>query len=77
LIKNLKTNKSIAKMAGLWDMMDGAIAEELGVDVKTYIRIIECECTEDEANFIIMTIMEEDAENLQKAKETFNKYLDE
>lgn len=63
-------------MGGLWDMMDGAIAEELGVDVKTYIRIIECECTEEESNFIILTIMEEDAENLEKAKETFNKYLD-
>jgi hypothetical protein len=64
-------------MGGLFDMMDDAIAGELGVDVKTYIRIIECECTEEEANFIILTIMEEDTENLQKAKETFNKYLNE
>ena len=64
-------------MGGLFDMMDGAIANELGVDIKTYIRIIECECTEDEANFIILTIMEEDKENLEKAKETFNKYLNE
>lgn len=63
-------------MAGLWDMMDYAIAGELGVDVEVYIDIIE-KCTEEEANFIILTIMEEDQDNLEKAKEMFNKYLDE
>ena len=61
-------------MIGLWDMMDMAIAGELGVDVEVYIDIIE-KCTEEEANFIIMTIMEEDQDNLEKAKEMFNKYL--
>jgi hypothetical protein len=61
-------------MAGLFDMMDMAIAGELGVDVEVYIDIIE-KCTEEEANFIIMTIMEEDEDNLDKAKEMFNKYL--
>lgn len=63
-------------MAGLFDMMDYAIAGELGVDVEVYIDIIE-KCTEEEANFIILTIMEEDQDNLEKAKEMFNKYLDE
>lgn len=63
-------------MAGLWDMMDHAIANELGVDVEVYIDIIE-KCTEEEANFIILTIMEEDQDNLEKAKEMFNKYLNE
>lgn len=62
-------------MAGLWDMMDYAIAGELGVDVETYIKIIDGKCTEEEANFIILTIMEEDQDNLEKAKEMFNKYL--
>jgi rubrerythrin len=61
-------------MAGLWDMMDYAIAGELGVDVEVYIDIIE-KCTEEEANFIITTILEEDQDNLEKAKEMFNKYL--
>jgi hypothetical protein len=61
-------------MIGLYDMMDIAIAGELGVDVEVYIDIIE-KCTEEEANFIIMTIMEEDQDNLEKAKEMFNKYL--
>lgn len=64
-------------MAGLWDMMDDAIANELGVDVETYIKIIDGKCTEEEANFIILTIMEEDQDNLEKAKEMFNKYLNE
>lgn len=62
-------------MAGLFDMMDYAIAGELGVDVETYIKIIDGKCTEEEANFIILTIMEEDQDNLEKAKEMFNKYL--
>lgn len=64
-------------MGGLFDMMDDAIAQELGVDLYTYIRIIDHKCTDEEANFIILTIMEEDVENLEKAKEMFNKYLDE
>lgn len=63
-------------MAGLFDMMDMAIAGELGVDVEVYIDIIE-KCTEEEANFIIMTILDEDADSIEKAKEMFNKYLDE
>jgi hypothetical protein len=61
-------------MIGLYDMMDMAIAGELGVDVEVYIDIIE-KCTEEEANFIILTIMEEDQDNIEKAKEMFNKYL--
>ena len=61
-------------MVGLYDMMDMAIAGELGVDVEVYIDIIE-KCTEEEANFIILTIMEEDQDNIEKAKEMFNKYL--
>jgi hypothetical protein len=64
-------------MAGLFDMMDYAIAGELGVDVQTYVKIIDCKCTEEEVNFIILTIMEEDEDNLEKAKEMFNKYLDQ
>ena len=63
-------------MAGLFDMMDMAIAGELGVDVEVYIDIIE-KCTEEEVSFIINTILDEDADNLEKAKEMFNKYLNE
>ena len=64
-------------MGGLWNMMDDAIANELGVDLYTYIKIIDHKCTDEEANFIILTVMEEDQENLEKAKQIFNKYLDE
>jgi hypothetical protein len=64
-------------MVGLWDMMDMSIAEELGVDVETYINIIDNKCTDEEAQFIIMTILDEDQGNLEKAKETFNKYSNE
>jgi hypothetical protein len=63
-------------MIGLFDMMDMAIAGELGVDVEVYIDTIE-KCTEEEANFIINAILDEDADNIEKAKEMFNKYLDE
>jgi hypothetical protein len=63
-------------MNGLFDMMDMAIAGELGVDVEVYIDLIE-KCTEEEANFIILAILEEDADNIEKAKEMFNKYLNE
>jgi hypothetical protein len=64
-------------MIGLFDIMDESISDQLGVDVKTYIKIIDGRCTEEEANFIIMTILDGDSENMEKAKETFMKYLDE
>ena len=62
---------------GLWDMFDVAIAGELGVEVNVYTDIIDGKCTEEEANFIILAIMEEDVDNIEKAKEMFNKYKDE
>jgi hypothetical protein len=62
---------------GLWDMMDMAMAEALGVEVETYIDIIDKKCTEEEANFIILTFLEEDTDNIEKAKQMFNKYKDE
>jgi hypothetical protein len=64
-------------MGGLYDLLDQGIAQGLGVSVETYVRIIETKCTEEEAEFIITTIYDEDMENLDKAKEMFNKYLDE
>ena len=64
-------------MKALYDMMDYNIAEELGVDVETYIELIENKCSAEDANFIIMTLLTDDTDNLEKAKETFNKYLNE
>ena len=59
-------------MMGLYDMMDEAMATELGVDLNTYIHIIEDVCTLDEADFIIDNMWQEDgdinAKQLLKSK---------
>jgi hypothetical protein len=61
---------------GLFDLFDQAIAGELGVDVKTYIRVIEDEnTTDDEQTIIIEGIMSDDVEAKAKAKELFNRKL--
>lgn len=59
----------------MFGLMDEAIADELGVDIETYINIIENKCTDEDAEFIIMTILGEDNDNLENAKQLFNKYL--
>jgi len=64
-------------MAGLWDMMDMAIAEELGVDLDTYIEVIEHKCTKEDRDSIILAVLGEDIDKIKEAKELFNKYLDE
>ncbi len=55
--------------------MDDAMAQELGVDVKTFIEVIDKKCTEEEAEFIINTIIDEDVANIEKAKALFNSKL--
>jgi hypothetical protein len=62
-------------MGGLYNLIDDAMVQELGVDVKTYIEVIDKKCTEEEATFIINTIMEEDVANIEKAKALFNSKL--
>lgn len=64
-------------MLGLWDMMDMAIAEELGVDLDTYIEVIERKCTKEDRDSIILAVLGEDIDKIRIAKEKFNKYLDE
>lgn len=61
-------------MLGLFDIMDEAIAIELGVDIKTYIDVIENRCTFEEAKLIIDNIWDEDG-NPDLAKELFNEKL--
>lgn len=60
------------KPMGIWDLFDKAIADELGVDVETYINAIE-KCTDDEMNVVILSFLEKDAtlEDKQKAKDLF------
>jgi hypothetical protein len=61
-------------MIGLYDFMDEAMATELGVDLKTYIHVIEEICTLEEADFIIDNIWQEDGD-IDAAKQLFNSKL--
>jgi len=58
----------------LFDMMDEAMALELGVDLQTYINIIEDECSDEEADFIVTNIWQEDGD-IEAAKKLFNSKL--
>lgn len=51
------------------------MAQGLGVDLKTYIEIIDKKCTEEEATFIINTIMDQDTNTIEKAKALFHSKL--
>jgi hypothetical protein len=64
-------------MVGLWDMMDMAIAEELGVDLDTYVEVIEHKCTKEDRDSIILAVLGEDIDKIKEAKEKFNNYLNE
>ena len=59
---------------GLFDMMDKAMATELGVDLKTYIHVIEEVCTYEEADFIIDNMWQEDGD-IDAAKQLFQSKL--
>lgn len=61
-------------MTGLYDMMDEAMATELGVDLNTYIHVIEEICTYEEADFIIDNMWQEDGD-IDAAKQLFNSKL--
>jgi hypothetical protein len=50
------------------------MATELGVDLNTYIHIIEDVCTLEEADFIIDNIWQENG-NINAAKQLFNSKL--
>ena len=52
-------------------MMDGLIAEELGVDVETYIDVIEKKCTHWQREFIILAVLSERLDKMEKAKQIF------
>jgi hypothetical protein len=58
-------------MMGLYEMIDEAMAFELGVDVETYIDVIENKCTLEEADTIIDIIWSEG--DIEEAKQLFNK----
>jgi hypothetical protein len=59
---------------GLYDMMDESMATELGVDLQTYIHVIEEICTYEEADFIVDNIWQENGD-IDAAKQLFNSKL--
>jgi hypothetical protein len=61
-------------MTGLYDIMDEAMATELGVDLNTYIHVIEDVCTLEEADFIIDNMWQEDGD-IDAAKQLFKSKL--
>ena len=61
-------------MMGLYDLMDDAMATELGVDLDTYTHVIEDVCTLDEADFIIDNIWQENGD-IDASKDLFYKRL--
>ena len=58
----------------LFEMMDDAFAHELGVDLETYVDVIENKCTVEEADFIIDQLFREDGD-VEAAKQMFNSKL--
>jgi len=57
-------------MMGLYEMIDLAMANELGVDIETYIDVIENKCTLEEADAIIDIIWKQG--DIEEAKRLFN-----
>ena len=55
---------------GLYEMIDEAMAFELGVDVETYIDVIENKCTLEEADLILDIIWKQG--DIEEAKRLFN-----
>jgi len=62
-MKRLKQNN----MTGFYDLMDSGMAEALGVDVETYIEVIEMRCTIEEAKIIFDGIWFEEDETAARA----------
>lgn len=64
-------------MIGLFDILDQGMANELGVDVETYIEVIDMKASDEDAEFIIMSILSADTANREKAIELFKSYMTE
>jgi hypothetical protein len=62
-------------MIALFELYDGAIARDLGVDLETYNDVIENKCTYWEGFFIISVLILQDEKRMEKAKNLFNSKL--
>jgi hypothetical protein len=60
-------------MMGLFEMMDQAFAQELGVNLEIYVDVIENRCTLEEADFIIDQLFNE--KDMDAAKRLFESKL--
>ena len=60
-------NEKKNTMTGFYDLMDSGMAEALGVDVETYITVIEDRCTMEEATLIFNGIWFEEDETAARA----------
>ena len=54
--------------------IDILMADELGVKVKEYVKVIDCQCTYWEHIFIINAIISQREDKIEKAKQIFNEY---
>lgn len=59
---------------GLFDLLDAAMATELGVSLETYEQVIENMCTKEEAGFIITAILDQ-GDKVDEAKALFKSKL--
>jgi len=55
------------RMTGFYDLIDIGMADALGVDVETYIEVIEDRCTIEEATLIFNGIWFEEDETTARA----------
>jgi hypothetical protein len=62
-------------MIALFELYDGAIAQDLGVDVETYNDVIENKCTYWEGFYIVSVLLLQDEKRMEKAKNLFNSKL--
>lgn len=69
--KKKKKDKGLS----LYEIFDLEMANGLGVDVETYIKVIDKKCSYEDADLIISGVMEGDEKELEEAKKLFNLYL--
>lgn len=63
-------------MAGIFDLLDGAISGVLGVTVEQFDEVIENKCTWVQAKFIIYAVLSEREDKIERAIEVFNECSD-
>ena len=72
--KEFPSNNWKIRVMDLFELIDHAIANELGVNLETYVDVIENKCTVEEADFIIDQLFREDGD-VEAAKQMFNSKL--